>query len=329
MFKRIRIVGLLAGLGLLSASAVADSGGGDESPSLLGRELQKLRYDFSYQVLQSNDGLTADQEDELTLTDLARSDVRPPEYKSPARAFLYSLAVPGLGQLYSGSKIKPVAFLALEVFGLSQAFKYHGNGDDITAEFQAFNRAHWNRADIIYTVGDEEYLAYQAYLMSAYGTLRPDLLADSLNDSDLRRGFTHILPSERNQQYYEMTGKYNQFAWGWDDAELDGQNLRYYLEVDPDGVPKAIGLDVPHSANRLTYEDMRNDANTEYDRAMKYVFVVMGNHLISAFEAFFATKRHNNRLKYNQPFSGIDVKPSIRSYSSWKDTPYLTFSYKF
>jgi len=310
------------------AGALADQARADGDMSLFDAELQKLRYDYSYQSMQTNEGVTAGQEDELTLADLAQTEVKPPEYKSPGRAFLYSLAVPGWGQWYSGSKIKPLLFLAVEVFGVTQAFKYHGNGDDITAEFEAFNREHWNHPDSIYTVGDEQYLAYQAYLMSAYTTLRPDLLADSLDDPEVRAGFTHILPSERTQQYYEMTGKYNQFAWGWDDATLEGMTLRDY--IDGGGVEKVVGpTTIPYSSNRLIYEDMRHAANTEYDRAMKYVFVVMGNHLVSAFEAFFATKRHNNRLKYNQPFSGVDVKPTLRSYNSWKDTPYVTLTYKF
>ena len=327
MFKKMRLVGFLAGLGILSTSWIVGSARADGGQSLFDRELQKVRYSFSYEGVESNEGLSVDAEDDITLADLAQVDVRPPEYKSPGRAFLYSLAVPGLGQYYSGSKLKPLVFLAIEVFGLSQAFKYHGNGDDITAEFQQFNRDHWNHPDSLYDIGGEDYQAYQAYLMAAYGTLRPDLLADSLDDSDLRRGFTHILPPTRDQQYYEMTGKYHQFAWGWDDATLNDQNLTELIAIND--VYIAAGDNIPHSANRLIYEDMRDDANQEYDKGMKMVFVVMGNHLISAFEAFFATKRHNHGLKYNQPFSNVDVKPSLRSYSSWKDTPYVTFSYKF
>jgi hypothetical protein len=309
---------------MLSLFGFAGSVSGDEGGSLFDRELQKLRYDLSFESMQSNDGLTADQEDNLTLSDLAQADARPPQYKSPGKAFMYSLVVPGLGQYYSGSKIKPIVFLAVEVFGLSQAFKYHGNGDDITAEFEQFNRDHWNVDSVTYAIGDDDYLSYQAYLMSAYGTLRPD----TLDDPDLRRGFTHILPDDKNQQYYEMTGKYHQFSWGWDDARLEGQTLEDLI-ADPDGVPITTGLNVPLSDNRLIYEGMRDNANKEYDKGMKMVFVIMGNHLISAFEAFFSTKRHNNRLKYNQPFSQINVKPSLRSYSAWKDTPYVTLTYKF
>ena len=61
-------------------------------------------------------------------------------YKSPAKAFILSLAVPGLGQYYYGSKIKPLVFLGVEVTSWVLYFKWNSEGDDITAEFEAFNR---------------------------------------------------------------------------------------------------------------------------------------------------------------------------------------------
>lgn len=326
MTKRIRIVGLAMSLGLLLLLSTAPVALADGDASFFESELQKIRYNYDYQSSQTGD-LTLNQsgQDNMTLADLAQSDLRPLEYKSPGKAFIYSLAVPGLGQLYSGSKWKPLVFLAVEVFGVSQALKYHGNGNDITVEFEQFNRDHWNVPDSIYKINDTNYLAYQAYLMSAYGSLRPD--NDTLLEPEGRRGFTHILPNAPTQQYYEMTGKYHQFSWGWDDATLNGENLRDLIEANR--VDKALNDYIPYSENRLTYETMRDDANKQYDKGLKMVFVVMGNHLISAFEAFFATKRHNNSLKYDQPFSSIEVKPSLRTYNTWKDTPYVTLSYQF
>ena len=37
-----------------------------------------------------------------------------PHLKSPVRGFFYSLLVPGLGQFYYGSRIKPLVFLSVE-----------------------------------------------------------------------------------------------------------------------------------------------------------------------------------------------------------------------
>ena len=329
MKTRTRIVGLTMSLGLLLLLSATPVALAENGASIFESELQNIRYNYDYRGSQTDDVIgDPSGEDDLTLADLAQADFRPPEYKSPGRAFVYSLAVPGLGQLYSGSKIKPLLFLAVEVFGISQALKYHNSGDDMTADFEQFNRDHWNHPDSIYSVGGTDYQAYQAYLVSAYGSLRPDL--DSLLTPEDRRGFTHVLPDTRTQQYYEMTGKYNQFAWGWDDARLNetGDNLSDLIQSG--GVQRAITDETtPHSDNRIIYEGMRDDANREFDKGRKMVFVVMGNHLVSAFEAFFATKRHNNQMKYDQTFSNVYVKPSFRSYNQWKDTPYMTLSYKF
>ncbi|MDH4034870.1 MAG: DUF5683 domain-containing protein, partial [candidate division Zixibacteria bacterium] len=194
MKTRIRIVGLILSLGLLLLLSTPSVAIAEGETSVFESELQRIRYNYDYEATQTDDVTgTPSGEDNLTLADLSQADLRPPEYKSPGKAFIYSLAVPGLGQYYSGSKWKPLVFLAVEVFGLSQAFKYHGNGEDITAEFEQFNRDHWNHPDSIYTVNGDDYLAYQAYLMSAYGTLSPD----TLKEPDDRHGFTHILPDTR------------------------------------------------------------------------------------------------------------------------------------
>jgi hypothetical protein len=56
----------------------------------------------------------------------------------------------------------------------------------------------------------------------------------------------------------------------------------------------------------------------------------MANHLVSAFEAYFTTKRHNNALRYEQEFAQrMNVDATVKSYHAWKDTPYLSLSYKF
>jgi len=228
-------------------------------------------------------------------------------YKSPAKAFLLSLAVPGLGQFYYGSKIKPVLFLGAEVTAWVLYFKWHNEGDDITAEYEAFNRDHWLRDRY-----EQEYLSY------VYGVT---------DDEDVPASFTevtHNLPDTRTQQYYEMTGKYDQFAWGWDDAVLDG-------EVLGPNVQAITGPEItPYSANRLFYETRRNDANNSYDKATRMVIVSFANRLFSAFEAFFATKSINAEARRQaQEFGRIKLDAKLKSFYSWRDTPCVTVTYKF
>jgi len=300
-------------LTVLLASAAAAS---EIEQSLFDQELNKLRYSYNSGGMQDRyDYAATVDEADLPLDEIARRDGTPRNYKSPGKAFLFSLAVPGLGQWYSGggtlSKVKAALFVGVEAFGWSQALKFHGNGSDLTDEYEAFNRTHWMRD------------RYEQYLTLVYETTAPHELDPRPEE------ITHVLPDGETQQYFEMTGKYAQFAWGWDDAILDDRDWNQTL--DALGIPDTINTDAttPQSANREKYENMRNAANDEFSKSTKFVFVIMANHLVSAFEAYFTTKGRNNKLRYEQEFARIKFRPSLRSYHTFKDTPYLTVTYKF
>lgn len=291
---------------LFGGSAGASAG---EGASVFDQEQIRIKYNMASGPYQKNHTFALSDEfasDEAPAFDAKRG------YKSPAKAFVLSLVVPGLGQYYYGSRVKPFVFLGAEVAAWIFHVKYHNQGDDITAEFEAFNRAHWSRDDY-----------EQKYLLWVYGVT---------DDEDLpvgTRGITHYLPNELTQQYYEMTGKYDQFAWGWDDAEMDGRDLDSYSASDP---PDTVIGDAtaPYSANRLHYEEMRNDANNAYDKATRMIYVSMVNRLISAFEALFATKKHNREVKReNDEFSRFKVSAKLKSYYAKRDTPFITVTYKF
>ncbi|MCK4301196.1 MAG: hypothetical protein KAW91_00395 [candidate division Zixibacteria bacterium] len=316
MSAKMKIISCSALLLTLVVLPIGTASAVELRQSLFDRELQKIRYDVAGRSAGEQPYLAfTDEDDDVMLLDLAQAEAPPPEYKSPGRAFLYSLVVPGLGQFYYGSRIKPFLFLAVEAVGWKYALQYHADGEDITAEFRAFNNEHWLR-DV-----------YSDYLLTAYGTLQPDTLEASAD----RKGYTHTLPEARGQQYYEMTGKYNQFAWGWDDATLNDMDWEIFKQSNPSDWDFRILSDksTPVSANRLEYEGMRDAANQEYSKSMKFVFGIMANHLISAFEAYFVTKSHNKKLRYEQEFARLKVNARLRSYSSWQDTPYVTFTYTF
>ncbi len=233
--------------------------------------------------------------------------------KSPGKAFALSLLVPGLGQYYNGSRIKPFVFLGVEVTAWAMYFKWHGDYEDITTSFENFQRAHWSR------------VSYADYLEAAYqgrgGEYRDD---DSITAVEI----SHHLPDTETGQYFEMTGKYNQFAWGWDDATRNG----YTLETWTDSADLAI-IDQAHtpiSARREAYLQMRKDANDKYDQAERMIIVSIVNHLISGFEAYIGAKRHNKQVGGgDSEFSSIGLEASVRSLSLPNDTPYLTATVRF
>ncbi len=110
--------------------------------------------------------------------------------KNPHKAFLYSLIIPGTGQLYTGSKIKALLFFSVEAVSWYGYATYQSNGDDKTALFEAYADERWSRE------------RYAGFLI----TVPPEY------------HFTHELPETNTQQYYEMIGKYDQFVYGWDDT---------------------------------------------------------------------------------------------------------------
>jgi hypothetical protein len=237
-------------------------------------------------------------------------ETEPVGRKSPLKAFLFSAAVPGAGQFYMGSKWKALIFLGVEAAAWGFDTKFNGEGDDLTDEFEAFNRAHWHRAD------------YETYLSWNYFGITDDT---QIPDTEI----SHHIPVTRTQQYYEMTGKYNQFAWGWDDANYQGNYLDDYNQANPPPRITNAAL-APVSVRRMAYEDMRHEANVKYDQARKMVAVMIVNHLVSSFEALFAARRHNTQVADDvSVFGRLDMKASLKTYSSRRDTPFVQLSYKF
>ncbi len=287
--------------------ACASTAGAVELPqsTAIEQDLQAVRYEFASAATAGDylmaAGATGDNTDDFGNSAASR--------KSPFKAFLLSAAVPGLGQFYYGSKVKPLIFLGVEVAAWGMHVKWHGDGDDATTVYHDFNHAHWSKE------------RYEGYLFMVY---------DETDDEDVTaQEVSHHLPDTETQQFFEMTGKYDQFSWGWDDAILDGHPYEFYTAVDPMPAVKTEATQ-PQSANRTYYEGLRNDANDKYGKANKMIVVSIANRLISAFEAYFVTKHRNEKGSSNNgSFTRVKVRTSFKSYYEQLDTPFVKLSYKF
>jgi len=193
--------------------------------------------------------------------------------KSPKRAFFLSAALPGAGQYYNNSYLKAAGFLALEAAGWAAYISYNGKGNDIEDEFEAYADQHWSEDK------------YWDWIAQHSGKERNDLTA--LRDWEHSQ-FSHGLHEQKDQQYYEMIGKYYQFNWGWDDFRtLYSIGLTDKEMVDG----KLI------SPNRLNYEDRRHDSNDAFKKATTASTIVIVNHLLSAVEAAWDASRQNKRVQ--------------------------------
>jgi len=199
--------------------------------------------------------------------------------KLPGRAMLLSAVLPGMGQIYAGSKIRGAVFLALEAAGWTAFAVFQTQGKNKENEYEDFADDHWNR--------DAYWTAVQ-HIVEADpewpgGLARNTPWSQVINY--LPDNFTHELPSTNTQQYYEMIGKYlSQFGFGWDDVVLGS---------DPDSTQAFDGRFGNNNPSR--YEDIRYDSNQLLDRATLAIEVVLVNHVISALDAGFLVRRHNKR----------------------------------
>lgn len=212
--------------------------------------------------------------------------------KSVKRAFVYSLIVPGLGEFYAGSKIKAVLFFGLDVTFWALYSNYHGKGKDKEKEYRVFANGHWSR--------DE----YKQWLWDSVYNQNPQIGYENVCDTfpywnDEKQEweyFSHHLSNENNQQYYEMIGKYEQFTAGWDSLQSRGD----YLEK-------------------------RRISNDWLNKAKYSAMFSVANHILSAFDAAIAVKKHN---KKGERFSQIQFKMRLVERDQ-EIIPRLTVSMRF
>lgn len=215
--------------------------------------------------------------------------------KSPWLAGALSLAVPGAGELYTGSPLKGAMFFALEVTSWVVAYTYNKKGDHQTDVFQEYANLHysairyalWLKAHVSDINPDVHASDYRLFYNSSDTTGGPpfhelDWVELNRLESEIGDGFTHQMPAYSEQQYYELIGKYNQFSRGWDDTPAD---------------PAHITLPVLSTSKRFyEYADMRALANHYYDVAGTWVVVAVLNHIVSAVDAAWTAARHNSAL---------------------------------
>lgn len=115
--------------------------------------------------------------------------------KSPQKGFLFSLAVPGLGEIYSRSKIKGFVFLGIETVAWVTYFFHKKKGNDWKEQYRNFAENEWDQN------------RWQNWWKS-------------LSSTDQDRFPRYELPENKNSDYYEMIGKYEKYNAGWKDVNL-------------------------------------------------------------------------------------------------------------
>ena len=262
------------------------------------------------------------------------SDDKP---KSVPLALGLSAVVPGAGQVYNGGWVKASVAVAAEAGILWAWASWRSKGNDGRDAYQAMAHAHWSAVRYAHWLND-----YTAYLNSLPAgppiNTDPILIDPALGNINLMQPgtwsmeeqlavrqlfvairrvegqvyhpetgarFSHVLPFFGEQQYYELVGKYFQFAPGWDDYRFlvrDGKitwidaDGNFIKSIDPEKT--GPGNTKPNVSSRFyDYAVRHSKANDYLRRASRMTVVLMLNHLLAAADAAITARLHNNRLR--------------------------------
>ena len=236
-----------------------------------------------------------------------------------------SMLVPGAGQVYNGHLVKAGVALALEAVLIATVVSKHRAGLDAEDKFQAFAHANWNASRYGDWLND-----YTDYLNDELGAsidvprimtginvdfAHPELWSSADRAavrtmfSEINRieravfhpetgaSFSHQLPPFADQQYYELIGKYFQFAPGWNDypAWIDGDG-NFTSAIDPEQT--APDGSKPNVSNNFrSYARDHAHSQDLLRTASTFGLLVVLNHVVAAIDAAVSAKLHNDGLE--------------------------------
>jgi len=246
------------------------------------------------------------------------------EERNVALAFGASAVLPGAGQWLNGQRVKAIVAAGIEAAIITSYVVTRRNGLNEEDAFRAFAHDRWNPARYAGWLND-----YREYLNDEYAAgisappvdivqgidlTRPDAWSAADRDRVLQMfdqiqaierqafhpetgaAFSHQLPDFGDQQYYELIGKYFQFAPGWDDypawrAEDDG----YLPGIDPE-LTGPNGSKPNVSETFYSYARDHADAQDLLRKASRISTLLVFNHLLAGIDAAVSAKLFNDRL---------------------------------
>lgn len=244
--------------------------------------------------------------------------------RSAVVAVAFSAIVPGAGEFYAESYWRSALFFAAEMALWATAIHYQNKGRQGERDFVAFadglaptgngfandGRARWDavrfaeRMSEIYTT--ERFLnsglvSNANQIRQVAAELGTEQRLNEIRNRDYRflnaferiavsanvgATLSHTLPPYGDQQYYELIGKYSEYAIGWYDYDVNRMNNLFEV----------------HSSTYLQYASMRGMANQNLKTASNFFSLVVLNHALSAIDALIAINQYNDRIRTSLHF---------------------------
>lgn len=243
--------------------------------------------------------------------------------RHPAAAFALSAAVPGAGQAWNGQWIKAAVAIAVETALVTGYVVTRRRGLDAEDEFRAFAHEDWSPAQYAEWIND-----YRMYLQEEVGTsitAPPVEIVETIDFStpsswtraernavdemfnqiraierqsihpETGAAFSHQIPDFGDQQYYELIGKYFQFAPGWFDYPdwVTGDGM-FTAAIDPE-VSGPGGTKLYVSDTFYEYARDHADAQDLLRTASRISIFFIVNHLVAGIDAAVTARIRQNR----------------------------------
>ena len=225
--------------------------------------------------------------------------------RNPNLAFLYSLLIPGYGQIYSKAK-RGYGMIVAEMALLTSYYIIHNNAksdrdhyrDQVRkhvrfdggcgGNLESFSFVHstsGKRIEIPCAFDKWDPVEDVAH-STAFSNWRNIYNADTVKIEEQYRSInelnkTQILEQLQRLDLQQLKTLERVGLWYWEDLET------YKDET------KRQGNNGPPSKQRQTAYDLRNNANDKFERAKVFLGLVMFNHIVSAVDARIAARNYN------------------------------------
>jgi hypothetical protein len=237
-----------------------------------------------------------------------------------------SAVVPGAGQAYNRDWIKSAVAFAIEGALLAGYLSWRSRGLDGEEAYQEYAHAFWSPAhyaswlnDYVVFLNEEhngsigaapiivpegidftrpgDWTSQQSALVrQLFSTIQS--VESELFHPETGASFSHKLPFFGEQQYYELIGKYFQFAPGWEDYPAWKDGGEFTGAIDPEQTGPG-GTKVNIGGRFLDYASDHADANTLLRNASRVTSFIVLNHVVAAIDAAISARLHNLRLNTN------------------------------
>ncbi len=225
----------------------------------------------------------------------------------PGLAFISSAIIPGSGQAANGNWVRSGLYLALEGTAIFLIAQNRSKAKTRQRNYENFVDSNWSVVQYAQWIVDfhevngieNEFLddlknqvnGVQAAFNTSIDWNRVDL--SLLNNverntpfifSDMaRNNFSHVLPGFGSQQYYELVSKFYQFGPGWRDFNT----------------PVTDNIATASAMSPLFFEgrDRAEQFNDNFRRADNIFALLIVNHVVSAFDAYFTVRLRQHRLQ--------------------------------